>query len=182
MARLYLLSVVRFGKMVVDRFFTSVTLLQTLPYALVGTCQVNRKNVPKMPEKLKRGESTVKCTNDGIICFKWQDSKEVLLMSNCHKGVVKTADRRQRDGSMKTFDCPEAIVFNNEMMGGVDMSDQYSTAYEMDRKSKKWWKRVFQRLLMVAVSNSWIIFQKLNEKKSPLIDFLIPLSEQFIVV
>lgn len=165
-----------------DRFFTSVKLLQSLPYAIVGTCQANRKNVPEMPGKLKRGESTAKCTTDGTIIFKWQDSKEVLLLSNCHKNVIKTADRKQKDGSIKTFDCPEAIVFYNEMMGGVDKADQYSTTYEINRKSNKWWKRVFHRLLMVAVSNSWIVFQKLRGKKSSLINYLIPLGEQFIIV
>lgn len=167
---------------IVDRFFMSVELLKKLPHALVGTCMKKRKNVPEIPEKLVRGASKALSTTDGVICFKWQDTKEVLLMSNCHKNVIGTADRRQKDGTLKTFDCPEAIVFYNEFMGGVDKSDQYSTYYDIDRKSNKWWKRVFHRLLQIAVSNSWILFQELNGKKSPLIDFLIPLAEQLLEV
>lgn len=167
---------------IIDRFFTSVNLLKNLPHALVGTCMTNRKNVPKIIEKLKRGDSIAKSTDDGIICFKWQDTKEVLLMSNCHGNEIGNASRRQKDGTLKVFDCPEAIVFYNKMMGGVDKADQYSTIYEVDRKSQKWWKRVFHRLLMMAVSNSWILFQKLNGKKSPLIDYLIPLSDQILEV
>lgn len=167
---------------IVDRFFMSVELVKKLPHALVGTCMKNRKKVPDMPEKMVRGQSKALSTSDGIICFKWQDTKEVLLMSNCHKNDISTADRRQKDGTLKTFDCPQAIVFYNEYMGGVDKSDQYSTYYDIDRKSNKWWKRVFHRLLQMAVSNSWILFQELNEKKSPLIDFLIPLSEHLLGV
>lgn len=56
------------------------------------------------------------------------------------------------NGVKKTFDCPQAIKFYNEFIPGVDRSDQYSTTYEVDRKSNKWWKRVFHRLLMVAVT------------------------------
>ncbi len=54
---------------IIDRFFTSVNLLKNLPYAVVGTCMTNRKNVPKIVEKLKRGDSIAKCTDDGVICF-----------------------------------------------------------------------------------------------------------------
>lgn len=40
-----------------DRFFTSVTLMQTLPYAAVGTCIGTQKNIPKRQSKLKKGEA-----------------------------------------------------------------------------------------------------------------------------
>lgn len=67
-------------------------------------------------------------------------------------------------------------------MAGVDKSDQYSTCYEIDRKSKKWWKRVFYRLLLISVSNAWIIYKSFQEKKISLIDFLMPLSEELIQI
>lgn len=103
-----------------------------------------------------------------------------MLLSNCHKHEIGSANRRQKDGVLKSFDCPEAINFYNEFMAGVDRSDQYSTCYEIDRKSQKWWKRVFYRLLMIAVSNSWIIYKNFKNEKMPLIDFLMPLSETLI--
>lgn len=105
-----------------------------------------------------------------------------MLLSNCHENKIGTANRTQKDGTSKEFDCPEAINFYNSFMAGVDKSDQYSTCYEIDRKSKKWWKRVFYRLLMVSVSNAWVIFKTLQEKKTPLIYFLMPLSEDIIEI
>ncbi len=99
------------------------------------------------------------------------------MLTNCHNHVIETADRKQKDGTIKTFDCPQAIVFYNKFMGGVDKADQYSTTYEVDRKSNKWWKRVFHRLLMIAVSNAWIVFKELKKKDLPLLDFLIPLAK-----
>lgn len=103
-------------------------------------------------------------------------------MSNYHKKDIATADRTQKDGSKKSFDCPEAIIFYNKFMGGVDKSDQYSTYYQVDRKSNKWWKRMFNRLLLITVSNSWILYKQINEKKTSLIDFLIALSEDLIEI
>lgn len=40
-----------------DRFFTSYKMMQKSQFPLVGTCMTNRKNIPTMPEKLKKGES-----------------------------------------------------------------------------------------------------------------------------
>lgn len=57
----------------------SVHLQRTIPYACVGTVMTNRKNLPQIVGKLKRGESKAMCTNDGIICYKWQDTKEVPI-------------------------------------------------------------------------------------------------------
>lgn len=105
-----------------------------------------------------------------------------MLLSNCHEHKIGNADRRQKDGILKTFDCPEAINFYNEFMAGVDRADQYYTCYDINRKTNKWWKRVFYRLLQIAVSNSWIIFKKFRSKEMPLITFLMPLSENFIKI
>ncbi|XP_037043749.1 piggyBac transposable element-derived protein 4-like [Bradysia coprophila] len=133
-----------------------------------------------MTEKLQKGESVAKSTSDGVIAFKLQDTKEVTLLSNCQTGEISTVDQKQQDGTKKTFTCPEAIAFYNKFMGGVDMTDQYTVLYDINRKSTKWWKRVFQRLLMTAVTNSWILYKQLNKKKIPLIDFMIPLAEDLM--
>lgn len=105
-----------------------------------------------------------------------------MLLSNCHKHVIETTERKQKDGTPKTFDCPQAFNFYNKNMGGVDKADQYSTTYEVDRKSNKWWKRVFHRLLQITISNSWILYQQMKKKKIPQIYFMIPLGEQLIAV
>lgn len=67
---------------VIDRFFTSVELLRSLDYACLGTVMSNRKNLPDVKGKLARGQSIAKSTDDGIICYKWQDTKEVKLLLN----------------------------------------------------------------------------------------------------
>ncbi|GLV46147.1 hypothetical protein CBL_02863 [Carabus blaptoides fortunei] len=84
-----------------DRFFTSVDLLRTLDFACVGTCIQTRRNLPNFNQKLERGESTTLCNNFGTIATKWQDTKAVLVLSNCHSDIITEVNRTAKDGSKK---------------------------------------------------------------------------------
>ncbi|XP_046407856.1 macrophage metalloelastase-like [Ischnura elegans] len=91
--------------------------------------------------KLKRGEYEFVVNQHGTIATRWQDSKEVTVLSNFHDTTVQTAYRKQKDGTKLVVDCPAAICFYNRYMGGVDLSDQKVSVYDFDRRSKKWWKK-----------------------------------------
>lgn len=44
-------------------------------------------------------------------------------------------------------------------MGGVDLTDQYISYYSLtQRRTLKWWKKIFWRMVDIAILNSWIIF------------------------
>lgn len=163
-----------------DRFFTSVTLMKTLPYAAVGTCIGTRKNVPKCQGKLEKSEAKFLCTNDGITFTRWQDTKEVLAISNCHGDQRTFVDRKQKDGEKLAVECPEIISFYNKYMGGVDLTDHLAGLYEFDRKSTKWWKKVFYKLLMITAVNAFIIYNEVRRKKIPFLEFLVALAESLI--
>ncbi|GFR11072.1 piggyBac transposable element-derived protein 4 [Trichonephila clavata] len=87
-----------------------------------------------------------------------------------------------KDGSKEEFECSVASEFDNKIMGGVDLEDQMANVYELDRKPCKWWKKVFFRLLMSAVVNSWIAYCELKHRKTPLFDFIVPLAERALHV
>ncbi|XP_050314162.1 piggyBac transposable element-derived protein 4-like [Anthonomus grandis grandis] len=65
-------------------------------------------------------------------------------------------------------------------MGGVDLTDHLAGLYEFDRKSTKWWKQVFYKLLMITAVNSFIIYNEVRRKKIPFLEFLIALAESLI--
>lgn len=50
----------------------------------------------------------------------------------------------------------------NDFMGGVDHHDQLRATYGMDRRSKKWWHRLFWGMLEMVFVNSYVIYQDLN--------------------
>ncbi|XP_044761190.1 piggyBac transposable element-derived protein 1-like [Coccinella septempunctata] len=148
-----------------DRFFTTVNLLETIKYPALGTCMSNRRNLPKIDTKLEKSQYVFKCTPKGLLYVKWRDTKDVCVLSNCHSNDVTTVKKTQKDGKKVTVQCPAMIAFYREIMGGVDLADQMSGLYELDRKSTKWWKKIFYRLMMMAAVNSWIIYCQLKKKK-----------------
>lgn len=165
-----------------DRFFTSVNLLENINCAALGTCMTNRKNVPKMTEKLKRGESTFRCTDSGLLCVKWQDTKEVVVLSNCHQPSLTTVGKKNKTGEIQDIQCPEVIAFYRKTMGGVDRADQLIGMYDHDRKSTKWWKKVFYTCLSMSAVNAWIMYNQLRRKKEqvPFLSYLVLLAEELI--
>lgn len=165
-----------------DRFFSSVLLLDSLPYAAVGTLMSNRKNVPKFSGKLQRGDSEFRVNDNGTIVCRWQDTKELLAISNCFSDNVVMVQRTTKDGTKKEFSCPEMLQFYNNYMGGVDLTDQMAGLYDFNRKSSKWWKKVFYKALMMAVANAHVIYQDLHRAKSAFLPFLISVAEGLVAL
>lgn len=165
-----------------DRFFTSVNLMNTLPFPAVGTCISSRKEMPNFNKRKRtRGEVEAKENNNGTIAFMWMDTKEVMIMSNCHNNNVVQISRKTKTGTKIDIPAPEAIEFYNAHMGGVDLSDQLTGLYEIDRKSQKWWRKVFYKLVLTAAVNSWIIFKELCHKPDlQFLTYLVNLAEQLI--
>ena len=69
--------------------------------------------------------------------------------------VVK---RRQKDGSLKDVISPVMSADCNDYMGFLDNFDHLLSSYKIDRKSKKWWHRIFCNFLDLAIVNSFIIY------------------------
>lgn len=165
-----------------DRFFTSIKLIDTLQFPAVGTYMSNRRDVPKFTKtKLGRGEYEAMTNNNGTVAVRWQDTKEVLLVSNCHEATSSKILRKQKTGEKLEVECPELCQFYNTYMGGVDLADQKMSTYDFVRKSLKWWKKVYYKLLFGAISNSWILFCQSRTKQIPQIDFIVALAEQLIL-
>ena len=164
-----------------DRFFTSVQLMDNSKFPAVGTVVKNRKNLPKFDDKLKRGEYQFRGNGNGTIAVRWMDTKEVIVLSNCHSNSVGEVSKKQKDGSIKTIDCPDPIMFYRKVMGGVDRADQMAGIYDLDRRSNKWWKKVVYRSLMITAVNSWVIYKELHRNcNMPFLDFLVDLAECLI--
>ena len=66
---------------------------------------------------------------------------------------------------------PLMIDQYNHYMGGVDKCDQYKSNYDIERKSRKWWKKVFLRMFELAVINSYIVYRALVKRQTGLIDY-----------
>ncbi|XP_050051077.1 piggyBac transposable element-derived protein 4-like [Dermacentor andersoni] len=145
-----------------DNFFSSTKLLQELrekDILACGTFRVNKRDLPsevKVDNKLERGSYIWRKKAD-VVAYQWRDSKNVHIMSNYHdpESVVQV-QRTLQNGKRKEVDCPCVVKEYNAWMGGVDKFDQKRNAYPADRRSKRWWSRIFYFILAAAVVNAFI--------------------------
>jgi maltodextrin utilization protein YvdJ len=63
---------------------------------------------------------------------------------------------------------------------GVDKSDQILLYYSFQRKSVKWWKKLFSHLFDLALVNAHILHQKRCTKKFRLHKFIEKMSERVV--
>jgi hypothetical protein len=89
---------------------------------------------------------------------------------------VMSVGRRNKDGTREEITCPKLVKDYNENMGFVDKADMLKALYEVNRKSQKWWHRIFWYFLDVTVVNAFIIYrEQRNDMKKTLIKFRLSL-------
>ena len=65
--------------------------------------------------------------------------------------------------SKTTFPCPQLVKRYEKKMGGVDLMDQLTSTYRLDRRSKnRYYLRLFFDLRDMALVNAYILFGKLT--------------------
>ena len=62
---------------------------------------------------------------------------------------MKNTSKADHDGNI--IQKPDAIIYYNKNMGGVDKIDQQLDSINIFRKSFKWYHKVFFRLFSVAM-------------------------------
>lgn len=153
-----------------DNYFSSYDLykfLETKNIYACGTVNMSRKHMPKnlsADKALKRGEYDWAVSCDNIVCVKWKDRRCVHILSTMENPTTECKiERKERDGSKKEISCPQSVVSYNKNMGFVDHFDHLKSLYEIDRKSQKWWHRLFFHFLDVCVTNAFILHKQLPD-------------------
>ncbi|XP_063079932.1 piggyBac transposable element-derived protein 4-like [Engraulis encrasicolus] len=151
-----------------DNFYTSPLLYRHLSqqgFGACGTYRQGRVGVPTTQENALTKRSprgSIRWLRDGGLLFvKWMDTREVSLCSTIHPVYNgETVQRWQKTGDEHhriTIPRPTAVGEYNKYMGGVDTSDQMIGTNSVHRKTRRWPMTVFQHLLDVAVTNSYIL-------------------------
>ena len=160
-----------------DNFFTSIPLMEYLKANGVDACGTIRSHRKCLPHDLRadsnmvRGEYDYRVTKQGIVFYKWKDNISVFLVSNFHGTEASAVSRTQKDGSKKQFLCPAAVKEYNENMGGVDKADMLCAVHGLDRKSKKWWHRIFFGIIDRTLINAYVAYCKIESSKITTLEF-----------
>lgn len=153
---------------VFDNYFSSIPLLEKLKVEntlACGTIRSDRSGIPEnMSGSLERGQWDHRYSSTELGVFKWQDNKTVWLVTNYHGTENVSVNRTKKDGSKTVVSCPPVVRDYNKYMGGVDLADRLRALYNVNRKSKKWWQRLFWGLLDITFVNSYVIYCQLHEK------------------
>ncbi|KAI4886180.1 hypothetical protein NFI96_029510 [Prochilodus magdalenae] len=65
-----------------------------------------------------------------------------------------------KDGTQIIIPCPKSVADFNKHMGCVDKADMLKSLYAVDRKSRKWWHRLFCHFVDVTIVNAHILYSK----------------------
>lgn len=152
--------------LITDNWYTSPHLYNLLHEKektnAFGTVRQNRKDMPKMEEKLKGGECVSRSTHN-LLALKWRDKKDVWMLSTSHSDdFVETKKINYQTGEPKRK--PKCVADYNALMGAVDKIDMTLSSLHCVRKSTRWYKKYFFHLLDLAIYNAYILHKNTNEK------------------
>ncbi|CAG5047018.1 unnamed protein product [Parnassius apollo] len=125
---------------------------------VLGTISRRRKGIPHAikdlnPKQLERGVSVGRHCGD-IALVAWKDVKLVTVLSTYHQHEM-VPGRRAGQAVLK----PTVVQEYNRYMGGVDLKDQKLSMFLLERKrNRKWYMKVFKRLLNTSLLNAFIIY------------------------
>lgn len=155
-----------------DNYYTSPELFEELyakdTYAC-GTVRKNRKGLPQAVTgaKLKKnsGEAVFRRnTTNQLLCLKWCDKRNVLMLSSIHDAnMVDTGKVDRETGHI--IEKPECIYEYIKKMGGVDLGDQMMTYYSFLRKSVKWSRKLIIHMFNMLIMNAFILNSKFGKNK-----------------
>lgn len=164
-----------------DNYYNSYDLSQKLlnrnTYC-TGTLRTDRKNIPEevKSQKLNKGDTIYKCSEDGILVGKWRDKREIAyITTEFTNEMINYMDNRDREKQK-----PNPIYQYNKFMGGVDRQDQLMAYYPCDRKSLRWYTKLGLHVLQMLMLNSFLLFKKFTKSKMSLYDFRLSIIESLV--
>ena len=151
-----------------DNYYTSPNLfweLHSKECFACGTYRKNRKNLPKAvtTAKLKRKGDCVFRRDGPLLCLKWREKKDVLMLSTIHEAIFVETGKVDRAGNK--IEKPEAVYYYCSRMGGVDLSDQLLNYFTFLHKSTKWSRNLLIHLFNLIILNAYILNKHYSSKK-----------------
>ena len=174
----------------IDNYYISISLAQYFTENgtyVTGTIRENRKlSYTAQGSFLNSGDAPYYNHGD-IVIVKYRGSKDssrgqhriVYVLSTGHSAAMEDITKKDRDGNI--IQKPTSIISYNHKMGGVDLVDQQLDALHILRKSCKWYKKIFMRLVMQCSLAS----HKLKEQedgKDDFIYFLLDVSHNWFSI
>ena len=116
-------------------------------------------------ERIGRGEMRVYHDADGDLnVLRWKEKRVVFMLSTAELPILQEVQQRRWQGAPVRRK-PSTILLYNQGKTGVDTNDQLCSYYKLERKSMKWYKKVFWRLVSMCIVNAHIVFKQATGKQ-----------------
>ena len=144
-----------------DNYYTSPELYEILlenRTDAVGTVRFNRKNLSTVVSKKKlKKEESIHQFKRKMMHMKWKDKNDVNMLSTTYEPNMERAKVAGKE-TMKPTVC---INYKRHHMAGVDIMDQITSCASPVRKSvKKYYKKIFFRLVEISIQNARCIYKR----------------------
>ena len=108
----------------------------------------------------------------------------MLLLSSALEGMNDIlSDQRRKKGSKakSSVPSPKVVKLYNSSMGGIDLMDQRTATYCLDRKScVRFYLGIFFDLMDIACVNSYLVFNMKHSNKLSLLAYKIIVAKNLI--
>ena len=147
-----------------DNFFNSGPLVDELAQMKIyvaGTIKQSALGFPEVLKNIRLEKGAYVAERVGGTCYYvFNDRKVVSFVSNVFpEHMSRKVGRPQYDGTFGYQSVPPLLPAYNKFMGAVDIVSQVRKTYGFDRKSKRYWLRLFFQFLDYAVNNAYLLYQ-----------------------
>jgi Transposase IS4 len=170
-----------------DRYFTSLSLLDELLANGIRACGTVRKDRRDLPKDFKSAGSQLSehewkyWQRRELGALVWKDRRLVyLLTTHISPADTTTVERRSEDRSIVQRSVPTAVADYNQHKSGVDTIDQLHASYSIGRKSKKWWPRLVWWLIDMCIINAYSLYQHKQQVQITQLEFRQQLMQQLV--
>ena len=107
------------------------------------------------------------------------DNQSALHLSSALEGMNDILSVQRREKAW--VPCPKVVKLYNSGLGGVDLNDQRTAAYHLDRKPPvRFYLRIFFDFMDIACVNSYLIYNMKHPNKLSLLDYKIVVAKNLV--
>lgn len=164
----------------IDNTYMSVPLAEDLLQKktfVCGSIDVNKKFLPpQISEKQKQGDIMSFENHRGVKCYKWTEDKPICMLSTIERSASTIKQGKKEKPK------PDAVYFYNNVIKGVDLSDQLTSCCSCLPKTVKWYTKVIIYLICgTCFTNAWYIHQKWGNKHINILQFREQIIDQLLI-
>jgi len=156
-----------------DSLFSSSKLFQELihkNFFFTGSLSKGRSGFPNKPKNNEIGNHESLFSQCGSMTHVfWKNKKKILsLCSNYYDNTTVEVNSKR---GIEYFQKPEMIYKYNLFSRGVDRHNQLCSYYLSNRRSIKWYRKIFFYVIEASLVNSYIFYKTKNIQKTDLMNF-----------